>query len=179
MSYTQKIQRYQRLSPDIQTEWGTFTNPHIISHPNEMKYRQPGVPMLATQRADVIHPRAMGPQSLGYVGDYVPGPMGEAAPAGSFMGLGGDTLKTVLILAAVGFVLYLLLKPKKAQSNPCVSDFNALLHSGWEPPAALGGGSRSSGGSPRRGMTRAARKRQSRISRYRRRNADGTFAKSE
>jgi hypothetical protein len=157
MSYTtgKNIQRYQRMSPDIQTEWGTFTNPHILFHPDEYKYRQPAVPMLARGRSDVILPQPMGPQHLGYVGDYVPGPMGQAG-GGSTGLLSGDTIKTILIIAGALLVLYLLFRDKKGvKENPCVSDFNALIDSGWVPP----------GGAPspsRRTHTRKGRKSLSR-----------------
>jgi hypothetical protein len=170
MSYTtgKNIQRYQRLSPDLQTEWGTFTNPHILFHPNEYKFRQPGVPMLARGRTDVIHPQPMGPQHLGYVGDYVPGPLGQTAPGSGL--LSGDTIKTLLIIAGIALVLYLLFKDKKgAKENPCVSDFNELISSGWTPP---GGGTAAP---RRRTQTRAGKKSLARYARGRARDSKGRF----
>lgn len=169
MAYTtgKNIQRYQRLSPDIQTEWGTFTNPNILYHPSEYKFRQPGVPLLARGRSDVIHPQPMGPQHLGYVGDYVPGPMGQSSPPSL---LSGDTIKTLLIIAGVIAVLYFLFRDKKgAKENPCVSDFNALIDSGWTPP----GGSAEE--PRRRTHTREGKKSLSRYAKRRDRDSKGRF----
>jgi len=169
MAYTtgKNIQRYQRLSPDLQTEWGTFTNPNILYHPNEYKFRQPGVPMIARGRSDVIHPQPMGPQHLGYVGDYVPGPMGESAPGGL---LSGDTLKTVLLIAGIALVLYLLFRDKKGvKDNPCIADFNELLASGWTPPGGAAAAPR------RRTQTREGKKSLSRYARGRTRDSKGRF----
>lgn len=172
MSYD-KIQRYQRMSPDLQTEWGTFPNQHMLAHPAQMKYRQPGPPLLATSRSDVIHPRTMGPQGLGYVGDYVPGPMGAETP---LLGLSNDTLKTVLILAGIALALYFLLKPDKAKKNPLnVADMNALLDTGWTPPAGWSGAIPTvapAAASPRRRgrQTRAGKKALSRYAQSRRRD---------
>jgi hypothetical protein len=176
MSYTtgKNIQRYQRMSPDLETEWGTFTNPNILFHPDEYKYRQPAVPLLARGRTDVIHPRSMGPQhlgGLGYVGDYVPGPMGQTTPGGGGL-LSGDTLKTVLIIAGVLAVLYFLFKDKGAKKNPCVADFNELLRSGWVPP---GGMLDAPPSRKRRSQTRAGKKSLSRYARYRARDDKGRF----
>jgi hypothetical protein len=170
MAYTtgKNIQRYQRLRPDIQTEWGVYTNPHMMFHPSEYKFRQPGVPMIARGRTDVIHPQPMGPQHLGYVGDYVPGPMGESAP-GSL--LSGDTLKTVLIIAGVLAVLYLLFRDKGTQKNPTVADLNAMLDTGWTPPAGLLEGSKSK----RRTQTRAGKKSLRRHALRRPRDSKGRF----
>lgn len=167
MAYTtgKNIQRYQRLTPDVQTEWGTFTNPNILFHPNEYKFRQPGVPMIARGRSDVIHPQPMPQQHLGYVGDYVPGPMGQTPPL-----LSGDTLKTILIIAGVALVLYLLFKDKKgAKENPCIADFNEMLASGWTPP----GGALSA--PKRKTQTRAGKKSLSRYARKRDRDEHGRF----
>lgn len=166
MAYTtgKNIQRYQRLSPDLQTEWGTYANQHMLFHPDEYKYRQPGVPMLARGRSDVIHPQSMGPQHLGYVGDYVP----ETAPSSL---LSGDTLKTVLIIAGIALVLYLLFRKGEVKENPCIADFNELLVSGWTPP---GGGMGSI--LPRsRTQTRAGKKSLSRYARGRTRDDKGRF----
>jgi hypothetical protein len=169
MSYTtgRNIQRYQRLSPDIQTEWGTFTNPHIMYRPDQYKYRQPAVPMLARGRSDVIHPRPAGQQHLGYVGDYVLGAEDTTKP----LLPGGIDLKTILLIAAVGLVLYLLFRDKGgAKENPCVSDFNELLASGWTPPGGIEPSAR------RRGrQTREGKKSLSRYARSRARDAQGKF----
>lgn len=182
MSYT-KIQRYQRLSPDIQTEWGTFTNPNQLYHPNEMKFRQPAVPNLARGRSNIIHQKQMG-QGLGYVGDYVPGPMGDDVGPWTFFGLSKDTLRTVLIMAGLALVIYFLTRPDKTKKNPLnVADMNALLDTGWTPPAGWSGemptssSSSSSSSSPRRKgrQTRAGKKALSRYARNRRRDASGKF----
>lgn len=165
MAY-EKIQRYRRLSPDIQTEWGTFTNPFIAANVDEYKFRQPAVPLLARGQSDVIHPTPMGPQSLGlgYIGDYVPSPMGQTP--GLF---GNDTVKTLLILAAVGLVIYWLLKPsKEVKSNPCVSDFNAMISSGWTPPGGMLE-------APRRSHTRTGRRSLRRHASGRQRDSKGRF----
>lgn len=172
MSYT-KIQRYQRLSPDLQTEWGTFTNPNITFNPDQYKYRQPAVPMLARSRTDVIHPQSMG-QGLGYVGDYVPGPMGENAPPSTFLGMNNDTLKTVLVLAGIALVLYLLFRDKGAKKNPSVADLNTMLDTGWTPPEGWSppGGSHPS----RRGrQTREGKKSLRRYANTRSRDSKGRF----
>ena len=173
MSYD-KIQRYQRMSPDLQTEWGTYANQFVTFNPSSYKYRQPAVPNLARGRNDMIQPRPMGPQGLGYVGEYVPGPMGEAAPPSAF-GLGGDTLKTVLIMAAVAAVLYFLFRDKGAKSNPCVSDMNALLGSGWTPPEGVSFSAPALAPKRRRSQTRAGKKSLSRHARQRPRDASGRF----
>jgi len=170
MAY-EKIARYQRLSPDIQTEWGTYTNPHIVVQPDAYKFRQPAVPLLAQGRSDVIHPQPMGPQPLGYIGDYVGAPLGQVATTGGLFG--ENAIKTLLIFAAIGLVLYWILKPsKETKSNPCVSDFNALLQSGWTPPVGLA----PAGSAPRRrSQTRAGRKSLSRHAQVRGRDSKGRF----
>jgi len=168
MSYTRYNNR--RLSPDIQTEWGTYTNPNITFPPNQYKYRQPAVPMLTTGRSDVIHPQPMGPQGLGYVGDYVTGPMGAETP-----GLlpKDDTLKIVLILAAIGLALYFLLKPD-AKKNPLnVADMNALMDTGWTPPAGWGPSASFPAPTRRGRTTRRGKKSQSRHAKSRRRIPKG------
>lgn len=173
MAYTtgKNIQRYQRLSPDIQTEWGTYTNPHMLFHPDEYKFRQPGVPMLARGKSDVIRPRPTGPQHLGYVGDYVPGPMGETASPSL---LSGDTLKTILIIAGVALVLYLLFRDKGAQKNPCVADVaSALEQLGYPTAPGVAPGALPA---PRaRTQTRAGKKSLSRYARHRVRDSQGRF----
>lgn len=172
MSY-EKIQRYQRMSPDIQTEWGTYANPHIAVHPDTYKFRQPAVPLLAQGRSDVIHPQAMS-GGLGYIGDYV------AAPTGMGMGntsgfLGNDTLKTLLIVAGIGLLLWWILKqPKEVKSNPCVSDFNAMIDSGWTPPARFGVRG-AAAPAKRRSQTKTGRKSLRRHAQARGRDEKGRF----
>lgn len=167
MSY-EKIQRYQRMSPDIQTEWGTYANPHIAVHPDTYKFRQPAVPLLAQGRSDVIHPQSMS-GGLGYIGDYVPAPTGLGNTSGL---LGNDTLKTLLIVAGIGLLLWWLLKPaKEAKPNPCVSDFNAMIDSGWTPPGRRG----VAAPAKRRSQTKTGKKSLRRHAQARGRDSKGRF----
>jgi hypothetical protein len=167
MSY-EKIQRYQRMSPDIQTEWGTYANPHIAVHPDTYKFRQPAVPLLAQGRSDVIHPVAMS-GGLGYIGDYVAAPTGMGNTSGL---LGNDTLKTLLIVAGIGLLLWWILKqPKEVKANPCVSDFNAMIDSGWTPP-----GGRGAVALPKRGrQTKTGKRSLRRHAQARGRDSKGRF----
>lgn len=168
MAYEQKIQRFQRMNPDINTEWGTYENPNILFHPDTYKFRQPGVPNIAQSSHDVMSAmprRDAGIGGLGYVGDYVPGPMGQLAPTTTGI-LGGDTLKTLLIVAAIGLVLYVLLRKEKlvVQSNPSSDDDDELV------PATKAKRKRR-----RCGMTRDGRKRLSNFARRRPVDANGRF----
>jgi hypothetical protein len=162
MAY-QKIQRYQRLSPDIQTEWGTYTNPHMLFEPDEYRFRQPAAPLLAQGRSDVIYParrheRGLGQiGGLGYVGEgYIPAPMGKTDKGGI---LGSDTLKTLLVIAAIGLVIYLLTR-QGAKENP---DTLEIAGPDVEPEPAPKKKRR-----PKRcGLTRDGRKRLSNFARKR------------
>jgi hypothetical protein len=96
-----KTYRYERLRPDIETQWGNFENPYFLYDPDEYKFRQPAPPWLVRGRSPRQEPPPYNP--LGIFGDT------DTA----------SLIKMVLIIGAVGLVAWLAYSAGKgARKNP-------------------------------------------------------------
>lgn len=101
-----KIEAYHRLPPDIATSWGNYASPYIAQDPAEMKYQQPGLPLLV--RGPNTVRRA--PRSLQPAANYI-----YESPGSSIGGI-GETLSgwlsnpvvLLLLLGGVGLLAYWL-----------------------------------------------------------------------
>lgn len=82
-----KIVPYVRQKPDIQTDWGNYTSPYIVYHPEDYKNRQPGPPDQTRGRHAIRNqPRPVGIRSM--VTDVPPGIEGPTSAYSGYYEVG-------------------------------------------------------------------------------------------
>lgn len=96
----------QRLKPDFTTEWGTYTNPHIVVDPSTYRTRAPGIPPFigGVRRREV--PRPLGPGAA-YAGCGACGAYDETTVQG-YGEMGTETKSLILLLGAIGLIAVLV-----------------------------------------------------------------------
>lgn len=131
-----KIVPYTRQKPEVlKTEWGDYTSPYIVYHPEEYKNRQPGIPDQTRGRHAIRNqPRPVGIRSMvtnaqpgiegptAVNGYYEPGtpiqPLGQTSNAAT---AARPWWQWLLIAGAVGLGAYLIYTSffeEKVRSNP-------------------------------------------------------------
>lgn len=98
----------QRLKPDFTTEWGTYTNPHIVVDPSSYRTRAPGIPPFIGGMRRRETPRPLGPGAAFAGGCGCGCGSYDETTVQGYGETGTETKSLILLLGAIGLIAVLV-----------------------------------------------------------------------